>query len=174
MKLKLIKNSNFINFYNSSSSDAVNFAWEIDSSSVGFLNQENIDYTFPSPNPSQYEVCLTVSNIEGCESDTCKTISIKDNFIFYAPNAFTPDGDEKNDLFGPIVHGVDEYSYRMYIFNRWGELVYESYNENVKWDGTNLIDNKMSSPGVYVWKVELYDSINNEPKSFIGNVNLVR
>ena len=62
----------------------------------------------------------------------------------------------------------------MYIFNRWGELVYESYNENVKWDGTNLIDNKMSSPGLYVWKVELYDSINNEPKSFIGNVNLVR
>lgn len=166
--------NNFINFYNSSSSDAVNFAWEIDSSSVGFLNQENINYTFPSPNPGQYEVCLTVSNIEGCESDTCKTISIKDNFIFYAPNAFTPDGDEKNDLFGPIVHGVDEYSYRMYIFNRWGELVYESYNENVKWDGTNLIDNKMSSPGVYVWKVELYDSINNEPKSFIGNVNLVR
>jgi large repetitive protein len=166
--------NNFVNFYNSSSNDAVNFSWEIDSVSLVSLNQENIDYIFQSPNPNQYEVCLTVSNNEGCESDTCKTISIKDNFIFYAPNAFSPDGDTHNELFGPVVHGVNEYSFRMYIFNRWGELVYESYNENVKWDGTNLKDNKMSSAGVYVWKIELYDEINNEAKSFIGNVNLVR
>lgn len=167
--------NNFVNFYNSSSPDGVNFLWEIDGNgSLGVFNQENIDFIFSSPSPEQYQICLTVSNAEGCESDTCKTISIKDNFIFYAPNAFTPDGDGKNDLFGPIVHGVDEYSFRMYIFNRWGELIYESYNENIKWDGTNLKDNKMASPGVYVWKVELYDEINNEAKSFIGNVNLVR
>ncbi len=167
--------NNFINFYNSSSSDAVNFSWEIgDSGSIVNLNQENIDFTFPSPTPDQYQVCLTVSNNEGCESDTCKTINIKDNFIFYAPNAFTPDDDEINDLFGPIVHGSAEYSFKMYIFNRWGELVYESYNENVKWDGTNVKDNKLCSAGVYVWKVELIDEINNEAKSFIGNVNLVR
>tara|TARA_Y100000589_G_scaffold331491_1_gene385270 strand:+ start:2325 stop:5825 length:3501 start_codon:yes stop_codon:yes gene_type:complete len=167
--------NNFVSFYNSSSIDAVNFLWEIGvNGSLGVFNQENIDYSFSSDIPDQYLICLTVSNIEGCESDTCLTVNVKDNFIFYAPNAFSPDGDNINDSFGPIVYGVAEYSYRMYIFNRWGELIYESYNENIKWDGTNYNDNKISPPGVYVWKIELFDDINNEVKTYIGNVNLVK
>ena len=53
--------NNFVNFYNSSSPDGVNFLWEIDGNgSLGVFNQENIDFIFSSPTPEQYQICLTL------------------------------------------------------------------------------------------------------------------
>ncbi len=76
------------------------------------------------------------------------------------PNAFTPnlDGssggaynpnDFSNDVFYPIGEGLEEY--HLEIFNRWGILIFESYDINVGWDG--YYDNKLLNEGVYVWKV---------------------
>ena len=51
----------------------------------------------------------------------------------YLPNAFTPDGDGLNDTFGAVGEGISEY--HLVVFNRWGEIVFESSDINVKWDG---------------------------------------
>ena len=66
------------------------------------------------------------------------------------PNSFTADGDGVNDLFGPVVRGADQFGYKMEIFNRWGELVFQSTNININWDGANIDSGNYCEPGVYV------------------------
>ncbi len=51
----------------------------------------------------------------------------------FIPNTFTPNGDGLNDMFGPIGEGVSEF--QMLIYNRWGQLIFESYDINKQWDG---------------------------------------
>ena len=62
----------------------------------------------------------------------------------------------------------------MEIFNRWGELVFQSTNLNINWDGANIDSGNYCEPGVYVWRVEVNDLINFKRKEFFGNVTLVR
>lgn len=68
---------------------------------------------------------------------------------FYIPTAFSPNGDGLNETFGIIGEGITEYS--MQIFNRWGELIFESNNTASQWDGTYA--NEKVQTGVYVFKV---------------------
>jgi gliding motility-associated-like protein len=103
----------------------------------------------------------------------CKTITVKDDFIFYVPNSFTPNGDGINEDFGPIVKGASD-DYQFAIYNRWGELVFERTDNSDKWNGEHLRTGVLCSQGVYVWKVALNDAVNNDQKEYIGNVTLLR
>ena len=93
--------------------------------------------------------------------------------VLYMPNAFTPNGDGLNDAFGGIGEGITEYN--MQIFNRWGELIFESNDLNNQWDGKN--HNEMSPMGVYVYKINAKGpSANGRFKNLIsktGDVTLV-
>jgi gliding motility-associated-like protein len=101
------------------------------------------------------------------------TIELCPNELFYIPNAFTPDGDERNNTFKPIItSGVDLFNYSFYIYNRWGQVIWESYNPNTGWDGTfNAI---MCQDGVYTWKLRFKTPKTDEIKQFIGNFTLIR
>ena len=101
------------------------------------------------------------------------TLELCPNEIFYIPNAFTPDGDEKNNTFKPIItSGVDLFNYSFYIYNRWGQVIWESYNPNIGWDGTfNTI---MCQDGVYTWKLKFKSPKTDEIKEFIGSLTLIR
>jgi len=101
------------------------------------------------------------------------TLELCPNEIFYIPNAFTPDGDERNNTFKPIItSGVDIFNYSFYIYNRWGQVIWESYNPNIGWDGTfNTI---MCQDGVYTWKLKFKSPKTDEIKEFIGSLTLIR
>jgi gliding motility-associated-like protein len=101
------------------------------------------------------------------------TLELCPNEIFYIPNAFTPDGDERNNTFKPIItSGVDLFNYSFYIYNRWGQVIWESYNPNIGWDGTfNTI---MCQDGVYTWKLKFKSPKTDEIKEFIGSLTLIR
>ena len=101
------------------------------------------------------------------------TLELCPNEIFYIPNAFTPDGDEKNNTFKPIItSGVDLFNYSFYIYNRWGQVIWESYNPNIGWDGTfNTI---MCQDGVYTWKLKFKSPKTDEIKEFMGSLTLMR
>jgi gliding motility-associated-like protein len=94
-------------------------------------------------------------------------------FNVYTPNAFRPDSDiPENREFMPVGVGVDPNVFQLQIFNRWGELVFESTNPEHKWDGTT----KNSNPapmGNYIWKAEFAD-IQGFQHSMKGQVFLVR
>lgn len=69
--------------------------------------------------------------------------------IIYIPNAFTPNGDGMNDTFGANGEGIVEYT--LQIFNRWGELIFESNDIKVQWDG--VYQNEIAPIDVYVYKL---------------------
>lgn len=118
-----------------------------------------------------YDVSLFVTSSFGCVSEYSETIYIEGDYTFYTPNAFTPNGDGDNDRFRPLGIGIDEDNYEFYIFNRWGQLIYEGYNPSDEWDGT--YNNVMSQEDVYVWMVKTRDG-NGDPKTYTGHVTLVK
>jgi gliding motility-associated-like protein len=116
---------------------------------------------------------LTVSNEFGCVDVDNVTIQIKGDVVFYIPNSFTPDGDEYNNMFTPVfTSGFDPANFEMNIFNRWGELVFQTYDARKGWDGH--IDFKRCPIGTYAYKI-LYKLPNTDEYRVVnGHVNLVR
>jgi gliding motility-associated-like protein len=103
----------------------------------------------------------------GCEAMDDVRIILEG--IIYVPNSFTPDGDGHNDTFYP--QGGNIVDFQMIIFNRWGEVVFESFNLNGQWDGT--YGGKVCKDGTYVWKIT-YRDVSNNKKELVGHVNLLK
>ena len=71
-------------------------------------------------------------------------------FTLYVPNAFSPNGDGRNDLFR--AYGKDLHDFHLTVFNRWGELVFESFDLNDTWDGA--VNGQRAQGSVFVWKID--------------------
>jgi gliding motility-associated-like protein len=152
------------------STDADTYEWFIDDSL--FSTSPNPLHTFPSEVPGTYEVCLVASNNTGCSDTICGYIVVNDVFLIYVPNAFTPDGDGINDLFFPVLHSFDANAFEFFIFNRWGEKLFESDSPSLPWDGS--YKGERVQDGVYVWRLIAKDAATGEKKEFIGHVTLIR
>jgi gliding motility-associated-like protein len=140
----------------------------------GFSSEKNPVHQFLNMEPDEeISVCLEVRSEQGCADSTCRIITFTDDFLIYIPNAFTPDGNEGNNVFVPVLpEGAKIEKYRLLIFNRWGETVFESLNPWVGWDGTY---HGLEVPeGVYIWTIELREGYHDLPKKFDGSVTLIR
>jgi gliding motility-associated-like protein len=120
---------------------------------------------------------LSVVNwVNGCPSnqeETVITIVQCPNLLFYIPNSFTPDGDEHNNTFKwTFTSGFDPMNFNILIFNRWGELIFESNDSNGYWDGT--YGNSICPLGIYTYKLQFGNQKNDGKYLFTGNVNLIR
>ncbi len=112
-----------------------------------------------------YTVVLTDTN--GCKA-TDEVLVIVDGTL-YVPNTFTPDGDGINDGFFALATEVS--TFKLYVFNRWGEKIFESDRLERFWDGTY---NGVQSPiDTYVWRIDLTE-LSGEERTVFGHVNLVR
>ena len=90
------------------------------------------------------------------------------DFVFYMPNSFTPNGDKRNDTFGPKGLRMDKYiSYEFVVYNQWGGIIYSSEDINEKWNGENAPD------GVYSWLIIIKDELGKVRKES-GNITLIR
>ena len=159
-----------INFENTSSGSS-SYSWTFDEGE-GFSNVENPEYTFPDE-PGNYDVQLVAFNENGCSDTVFTDIEIEDEVIFYIPNAFTPDGDGANEVFEPVfTSGYDPYDYNLLIFNRWGEVVFESNNAKVGWDGS--YGGRIAPDGVYTWKIQFKQRNVDKRHEEKGHVNLLR
>lgn len=90
---------------------------------------------------------LRITTANGCVGRD--SVLLKPPAHIYFPNAFTPDGDGWNDLFGPVGHDIDEFE--MTIFNRWGEAIFTTTSMDDLWSGT-VNGGDMATTGVYVYK----------------------
>ena len=119
--------------------------------------------------PTTYTVTLTDSS--GCRSeDTVSLEFLCDENGIYIPNAFSPNGDNKNDVFRIRGYGIKEVTV-FRVFSRWGELVFETTNAEEGWDGT--FKNQPMFPAVYVYYVEGICT-NDQVIVKQGNVTLIR
>ena len=126
------------------------------------------------------ELIVTGTNNAGCQgSDTLLIEVLEDctgeEVIYWVPNTFTPDGDQFNQSFKPVFFsGYDPYEFVMYIFDRWGELIYETHNVKFGWDGSTGKKGGRAPDGVYTWKI-VFKTLNNDEKIMeVGHVTLVR
>ena len=119
-----------------------------------------------------YPVRLIVSSGNDCVDTVVKTVEIYDNFYLWLPNAFSPNNDGLNDLFGPEGVGYTEDNYEFLIFNRWGELVFKTNTFSEKWDGKMENEFQYTS-NIYVWRILINDK-SGRIREFIGNVLMIR
>ncbi len=129
--------------------------------------------TYQYPGAGTNTITLFVMNQFGCIDSTAKSITIIDNFEFYAPSAFSPDGNDVNDIFLPKGIAYDASTFRMMIFDRWGNLIFYSDDNTKGWDGRANHGTQIAEIDVYVWKVELTDN-QRIKHSYIGSVTLLK
>jgi len=123
--------------------------------------------------PGLYNVFLEVTSVDGCIDTVSHTVYIEPEFAIYVPNAFSPNVDGRNEFFFPQGIGIDEERYNMYIYDRWGELIFETNNLNKGWDGTGKGKSTTVQEDTYIWKISAYD-LKNTKHNLTGHVTVVR
>ncbi len=154
-------------YFINESSGYINSQWFFGDLSVSNLQNPSHNYT----STGNYHVILVVQNQEGCLDTVIHNVLINDVFAFYAPNAFTPNGDGLDDVFLPVGTGWDNSSFKMLIFDRWGNLILSTTNPNQGWDGR--VKEQPAQEDVYVWRVELND-VFKKSHSYSGTISLIR
>ena len=152
------------------SSGAVAYEWDFsdNSSSNEFEPIKTFDLT-----QNNYEITLTALNEYGCEDQLTQVIQVKETLLFYVPNAFTPDNDNYNEVFKPVfTEGFDPYNYQLTLFNRWGEIIFESFNAEVGWDGK--YNGKVAKDGTYIWRINFLENSSSSFKEYVGHFTLIR
>jgi gliding motility-associated-like protein len=157
-----------VDFENTSTGET---AWDWTFEGAGSSMAENPSTIFPEI-AGDYDVVLTVTNEDGCTDEITKTISIREEQLIYVPNAFTPDGDNFNDTFIPVISGIDVYDYTLTIYNRWGEILFISYNSAVGWDGT--YNGSVVSDGIYVWHIAASEIDSDKKFDFKGHITVLK
>jgi gliding motility-associated-like protein len=154
--------------------DADAYTWDFGDGQTSTLTSP--DHYFPDSDSATYLITLTVLNsITGCVDTAYATVVVNEELIFYAPNTFTPDKDLNNEIFSPIfTSGYDPYDYTLYIYNRWGELIFESHDVNVGWRGTYGPENMQVQDGTYTWKIDFKLKSDGQNKVVVGHVNVLR
>jgi len=155
---------------------ATSYVWDFgDGSETTTI--ENPTHDFGGLALGNYTVTLVATSPAGCVDTAQSVIQVYEELIFYVPNTFTPDDDDFNQTFQPIfTSGFDPLDFNMKIFNRWGEVVFETNDATVGWDGSYGSNNEvqMVQDGVYTWKIEFKTTKNDERKMVVGHVNIFR
>ena len=159
---------NFVNY----SVNGVSYEWFFEGGNPGYSEQESITVMYPDGVTGEYDVMLITTSEFGCMDTTEQTVIVLPEIILYAPNAFTPDNDEFNQDWGIYVEGIDRYDFELLIYNRWGEIIWESNDPDAKWDGTyggNIVQD-----GVYNWTIRTKNLINDDKLEFKGFITVIR
>ena len=156
---------------------------EITNTSTGFTSilyqitdgatytKENFTHTFNANFPGNVLIIQLVTNEYGCTDTAHKVIKIKPAFVIYIPNAFTPNTDGLNDDFKAQGVGISEF--QMWIFDRWGHVIFESNDINKGWDGTVRGGDEPIKNDVYVWKAQVTD-VFHKNHDLVGHVTLLK
>ena len=159
--------------FTSNALNANSSTWDFGDGTILESSQNQFDYTYPFVEDQTYTVTLNVETVEGCTAESQVQIQIKGGIIYYIPNAFTPDGDALNNVFTPIfTSGFDPQNYHLTILNRWGQVVFESYDPNGGWDGK--IDIYDAPEGTYSYRIDFKTLNTDQLINVSGHVTLLR
>ena len=162
----IIMTDQLINFYNCSyKGDSYEWDFGDGNNYDGFNAQHQYKST------GNYTVSLLASNQYDCTDSISALIIVFDEVTVHIPNSFTPNQDGVNDLFIPIFTSVSETGYQLSIFNRWGEVIFQTTNPADGWDGTHR--NKEVPPGTYSYLVS-FQNLNGKQFQRAGLIYLIR
>lgn len=123
-------------------------------------------YTFTEY--GKYKVKLELSNEDGCLNTDSISISVSESFL-KAPNAFSPNGDGKNDEFRVAYRSLE--TFHCWVYNNWGKLVFEWTDPSKGWDGT--INGRDAAPGTYFYIIRAKGT-DGKKRDTKGDINLFR
>lgn len=163
--------------------DATDYLWDFGDGGTSFEIEPSYIYKVEGV----YEVTLIAQNDHGggviCSDTLKRTVTAKQGGVTKVPNAFTPnpagpnDGTQGsggngtfNDVFLPIVKGAEEFN--MQIFDRWGNLIFESNSASIGWNGYDA-NGRLMPAGVYVYKLTIRLS-DGQRSTQIGDVTMIR
>jgi len=160
-----------VHFINNSSY-ADNYTWDFgDNSNIS--NEYSPSHFYTDTEGNTVITLWVYNSLNNCSDSTYLTLSHSEELIYYVPNTFTPDDDEFNQSFRPVfTEGFDPFDFHMIIFNRWGEIIFETYNDKIGWDGT--YNGNVSQDGTYTWKIDFKTNVSDERKLIVGHVNIIR
>jgi gliding motility-associated-like protein len=151
------------------STGASSFEWNMGDNGMYSFFQPGM-YTYPMYTLNEFNITLTATSDKGCLDTAMYKIFFDNSLIFYVPTAFTPDGNEYNNVFKPILTSIVA-EYNLQIYNRWGELIFESNDKEVGWDGS--YNGRMTQNGTYNWVIKIKtDGTQTHVKR--GSVSLIR
>ncbi|MBX2981469.1 MAG: PKD domain-containing protein [Flavobacteriales bacterium] len=150
--------------FNSSSSNATEFSWHFGDPANTTSMEPAPSFTYPAVDC--YTVRLMATSAEGCSDSASAEVCVEDLYAVFMPNAFTPNGDDVNDVLLPFTTVRSPKEYRLMIFDRWGTPMFTTEDIHQGWDGGN------APLGVYVWKVWITDSEGNAHE-VVGHVTLL-
>lgn len=160
-----------IHFYDQSVSNIKSWKWDFGDGTFSSPDKKNPVHIYPFEITGAYMVKLVVVDSNGCIDSTHHEIEIKPFFAFYIPNAFTPDENGVNDVFLGRGVGIDKYN--MWVFDRWGNMIFESDNIDKGWNGIVKNGSEPAQTDVFVWRVKIKD-IFGKSHNYTGTVTLAK
>lgn len=152
-------------FFDISTGNPSQWIWYFDDGTYSTL--QNPSHTFPDTITQTYNVTLIVQNEFGCIDSITKPVTIIPEHVIYFPNAFSPENNGTNDYFYIQFSNIQTQDFIIRIFNRWGQMIYESQNPHFKWDGK--YNGNIVPPDVYTFVIQFRDPRNflHEYRGFI-------
>lgn len=117
-----------------------------------------------------FTIHLYLTNSGDCRSESTLEVCVEPKVVRFIPTAFSPNGDGNNDIFIPFIHDVNNFS--MTIYDRFGDILFESLDPAIGWDGKAT--GKAMNTGVYVYKI-VYNTLYNKKEIVVaGDITLLR
>ncbi|MBL4658234.1 MAG: gliding motility-associated C-terminal domain-containing protein, partial [Flavobacteriales bacterium] len=157
--------------FNNTSTGAVSYTWDFGDGSPT-SSELSPFHDFPNVEPGIYDVWLITTNDRSCQDSIMQKIFVRGDFSLFAPSAFTPNQDGLNETFFPKGIGIDEDNFVLYIYDRWGDLIYETDDITKPWDGKANYGEREAQLDVYVWLIATYDD-NGLEHEYIGHVTVI-
>lgn len=154
---------------------SVAYQWDVFKSANGqnVGNSTKVEPYFTLPDTGYYDVRLISVSNQGCY-DTLQlpdVVYVNPRGFVYIPDAFTPNRDDRNEVFKPVGLNLQKDFYTFKIYNRWGQLIFESKDPEKGWDGT--FNGQLCQSGVYVYKLQA-KFYNGDNANYDGIVHLMR
>ncbi len=153
------------------SSGATTWQWNFGDVGNSSSTLQNPSFTYPDT--GCYVVQQIVISANQCTDTAESVICIDPDWSLYFPNAFTPDDDGINDFFIPVGVGISEDNYQLWIFDRWGNLIFTTDDLHKGWNGKVAGGKEICQIDTYVWKVKCKDVLGGNHK-YVGKVSIIK
>lgn len=154
-------------FTSTCSANTIGWQWDLGDNTVS--NASDVAHAYAGP--GTYNVRLIATSFGGCTDTTEEPVIVNPEFTFYMPNAFTPNGDGKNDVLYAYGNEISEFS--MQLFDRWGNLIFTSSSIEDGWDGRASNGSEIAQQDVYVYKITVKD-FRGKLHKYTGHVSLLQ
>ena len=161
-------------FVNNSVGNIINYNWDLGNGNTSALQTPPTQSYLATGSPKQFTVLLMIEDTTNglhCFDTTTRIVTAVPGCLIAVPSAFTPNGDGLNDYLYPL-NAYKAKNLYFKVYNRYGQLIFETTDWTVKWDGT--VNGQKQDPGTYVWILQYTDGNTGKKVAQKGTVVLIR